>query len=156
VTIPKWPILALAFTAVLSGADPAASAPTRKPTVEEIRARYTAERLAKIRAARAARIAVIDQAEKGYRSPTAEEAAALAPASGGFHSEPVVYDLPGGGNAVRGDQVALEYLRVKLDADGKPAVAHSTAAPAPRTAGTAGRTAGTAASTKKEQCHEKN
>lgn len=147
VTISRLPVLAAALAAALSGADPAASVQTRKPTVEEIRARYTAERLAKIRAAMAARIAVIDQAEKGYRPPTAEEAAALAPVSGGSNSEPVVYNLPGGVSAVRGDQVALEYLRVKLDADGKLAVAHNTAAPAERAAGTA-------VSTKKEQRNE--
>ncbi len=132
-----WLFPAIVVTTLLIAGEPAQPAKekqVRPLTAEEIRARYTPEKLERLRASLAARIAVIDQAEQGRRAPTAEEAAALAPAASPAAS-PAVRSVTGGGKALHADQASLEYLVATVDTDGAVKTAHQTSAPAKKQEG---------------------
>ena len=60
--------------------------------------------------------AVRDEAEQGFREPTAEEAAALAPPSSDSTGTAVA--LAGGGAALKADATSLEFVKVTVGKDG--------------------------------------
>lgn len=124
-----WLFSAAALPILLVGGEPATDTDKKRlPTAEEIRARYTPEKLAKMRASLAARVTAYDAAEQGKRAPSAEEAAALAPAERGGTA--AVRRNARGGMAIKGDQAPLEYVVVKLESDGTATQSHQTAPPA--------------------------
>jgi len=108
-------------TAAVPAAITTANVPMPTLTPEEQRAlsqRFSPERLAAVRARLQAdaQRAVRDEAEKGFREPTAEEAAALAgPAS---EAAGTAVALPGGGAALKADAASLEFVKVSVGKDG--------------------------------------
>jgi hypothetical protein len=90
-------------------------------TPEEQRAlaqRFSPGRLAALRARLQtnAQRAVRDDAEQGFREPTAEEAAALARPTSDATGSAVA--LAGGGAALKADAASLEFVKVTLGQDG--------------------------------------
>jgi hypothetical protein len=127
-----WLFPAIAVATLLMAGEPAQPAKekeVRRLTPEEIRARYTPDKLEQLRASLAARIAVIDQTEQGRRTPTPEESAALAPAESSAAS-PAVRMVTGGGKALHAAQASLEYLVATVDNEGAVKTAHQTSAAA--------------------------
>ncbi len=127
-----WLVPAIALPVVLLAADPQRQTEKKqdkRPTIEEIRARYTPEKLARIRASMAARIAVIDQAEQGRRAATPEEAAALAPVPGPGTAA-AARTLKNGGTALKGDAASLDYSVATIESGGTVSRTHRAAPPA--------------------------
>lgn len=89
--------------------------------------RYSPEKLAKLRAALTAQIAVRDAGEGAMRAPTPAEARALAgaPAESGE-----AFALTGGGFALRADASQLSFLVAETSEDGTVQLTHSSHSPA--------------------------
>jgi hypothetical protein len=120
-TNTQAPVSATAAAPVVAPAITTANVPMPTLTAEEqkvLAQRFSPERLAALRARMQAdtQRAVRDEAERGFREPTAEEAAALAgPASDSAGTEVA---LPGGGSALKADAASLEFVKVAVGKDG--------------------------------------
>lgn len=109
--------IAVGQAPVTHGAEPA---PAPAP-------RYSPEKLAKLRAALTAQIAVRDAGEGAMRAPTPAEAQALAAAPA---QAAEAFALTGGGFALRADASQLSFLVAETGEDGTLKLTHSDASSA--------------------------
>jgi hypothetical protein len=120
-TFTQSPAPAASSSAPAVAAPTVANVPMPTLTVDEQKAlalRFSPERLAALRTRMQAdaQRAVRDEAEQGFREPTAQEAAALARPSSDSTGTAVA--LAGGGAALKADATSLEFVKVTVGKDG--------------------------------------